>query len=226
MSSADLVARFGARGGRECFEAEIIRRAEGQIIRLSRDFFFHMNPLYGTASALRYILGRYEPAFDVMRRLRPRRVLEVGGAQGLSAWLMTSYAEEVVALDIVEERTAVGRALFPEVTWITGDWREHLASVPDSHYDMIVCSYGPVVWDDVARAKCKLLLHVGYRTRSWAQALGGGHKVPGEQISFSTTLAGGGVHSRRARGYVRYFFRRNWLKEAWHAVRHRYALPL
>ena len=131
MSEArpDLVRRFyRSSSARQQWHDELRRRASGMRLEVTDDYFFHMNPLYEPNLAMQYIVGRYEAAYDALAALRPRSVLEIGCAQGMSTWLMTSWADRVVGLDISEARVAVGRQLFPEAEWVVADWREYLAT--------------------------------------------------------------------------------------------------
>lgn len=216
---------YRARDARGQWEAEVIRRAEGLNITLTRDFFFHMNPIYEPQLAMRYVVGRYEAAYDALAALRPKSVLEIGCAQGLSAWLMTDYAEEVVGLEISDERVAVGRQMFPEVTWVCDDWRAYLEGC-GRRFDVIVASHGPFIWDDALPDYCDNYINIGYRTWSWSEALRGTHKISGRQLSFSTTLWEKQPNMGPSSSYLKYFARLNWLKEARHALSHGYALPL
>jgi len=227
LSELTLYERFVKRKGRAVradFEAEIIRRAEGKSVALSRDFFFHMNPLFEPAKALQYTTGRYEAVYDYLDANPVKSVLEIGCAQGLSTWLMWRPGMEVVGLEISPERTAIGQALFPEVTFLTEDWRTCLTRY-GRRFDLIVSSHGPIIWDDALPDFCDRYINVGYRTSEWGAALKGSHKIPGEHLSFSTTLWDG-KPARKSPGYSRYFFRRNWLKEARHALTSGYALPV
>jgi SAM-dependent methyltransferase len=220
----DLIERYyRARDARLAWPDEVARRADGMNVRITRDFFFHMNPLYEPNLAMQYIAGRYEAVYDALRRLRPRSVLEIGCAQGLSTWLMTSYAQKVTGIEILEDRIAVGRRLFPEVEWVADDFAAFLRG--GRRFDVIVNSHGPIYTAAEIDAACDHYIYVGYRTKSWSEVLSGAHKIAGRQLSFSTTLAGAG-HRGIDPGYWRYFFRRNWLKEARHALMHGNALPL
>lgn len=222
-----LYQRFVKRSGRAVdadFEAEIIRRAEGQSVALTRDFFFHMNPLYEPAKALRYVVGRYEALYDHLEAEPATSILEIGCAQGLSSWLAWKPGVEVVALDISEARVAVGRTLFPEITFVAEDWLGYLER-SGRRFDVIVSSHGPIIWHDALPRFCDRYVNIGYRARTWSEALSGGHKIAGEHLSFSTSVWDG-RRSGKAAGYSRYFARRNWLKEARHALTHGYKLPL
>lgn len=220
----DLVERFWRSSkARHLWPDEVRRRAQGLTLEFTDDFFFHMNPLYEPSLAMQYVVGRYEAAYDAIAALRPRSILEIGCAHGLSTWLMTSWAERVVGLDISPVRVAVGRHLFPEVEWIAGDWREYLAT--GETFDLILSSHGPIVSAPEVDAACTHYINIGYRTKSWGTMLRGRHKLRGTQLSFSTTITGANP-PRRTRSYLRYFFRRNWLKEARHALVHGNALPL
>lgn len=222
--NADLIARF-YRSRRARFEwpEEVARRAEGLELKFTRDFFLHMNPLYEPNLAMQYVVGRYEAAYDAIRRLQPRSILEIGCAHGLSTWLTTSFAERVVGLDIMEERLAVGRHMFPEVEWVVDDFRNYLRS--GVQFDLIFNSHGPIYSSPEISAACRHYIYIGYRTKSWSQGLFGGHKQAGRQLSFSTTLMGDG-YSGVDGSYWRYFLRRNWLKEARHAIVHGNVLPI
>jgi SAM-dependent methyltransferase len=221
----DLVARYArSRCGAGDFEAEIMRRADGFKLNVTRDFFFHMNPLYGPRQALAYTVGRYEAAYDALARMLPASILEIGCAHGLSTWLMSSYAERVVGLDISEDRLAVARRLFPEVEWVCADWKDYLVD-GSKQFDVIVSSHGPFIWHEALPAHCRSYINIGYRATSWRDALSGRHKIEGRQLSFSSTLWPGD-RKGSAPGYCRYFLRRNWLKEARHALSHGYALPM
>ena len=222
--SANLIERFYySRRARFEWPEEVARRAEGLELKITRDFFFHMNPLYEPNLAMQYVVGRYEAAYDAIRRLRPRSILEIGCAHGLSTWLTTSFAERVVGLDISEERVAVGRHLFPEVEWVVDDFGNYLRS--GARFDLIFNSHGPVYSSPEISAACRNYIYIGYRTKSWAQALMGGHKQAGRQLSFSTTLMGDGQRGIDG-NYWRYYLRRNWLKEARHAIANGSALPI
>lgn len=222
--NTDLIASYyKARDAKARWPQEVARRAVGLKLDVTSDFFFHMNPLYEPNLAMRYVVGRYEAAYDALATLKPRSILEIGCAQGLSTWLMTSFSPHVVGLDISEERVAVGRHLFPEVEWVAGDWKEYLATGP--RFDVIVSSHGPVISAPEIDAACDHYINIGYRTTSWSEALSGRHKVPGRQLSFSTTMTG--AHGTKSgSSYASYFFRRNWLKEAKHALMQGYKLPL
>ena len=219
----DLVDTYHrSHNSKHIWPAEVARRADGLNVRITPDFFFHMNPIYEPNLAMRYVVGRYEAAYDALARLRPKSVLEIGCAQGLSTWLMTSWAERVVGLDILEDRTQIGRHLFPEMEFVTGDWREYLAR--GVRFDVIVNSHGPVISAPEIDAACDHYIYIGYRTHSWRESLSGGHKIQGQQLSFSTTISGK-AEAEVARHYMRYFMRRNWLKEARHAVSNGYTIP-
>lgn len=221
-SLIDLYAR--ASDARSRWEEEIARRAEGITLTLTRDYFWHMNPLFEPNLAMQYVVGRYEAAYDAIARIKPNSVLEIGCAHGLSSWLMTSWANEVVGLDLNPARVEVGSKLFPEITMVVGDWRNYLET-SGRRFDVIVCSHGPVHWDELLARHCDHYFYIGYRTNDWGKALIGGHKIAGRQLSFSTTH-----WTKDARGlqpsYFRYFFRRNWLKETRHALSNGNALPL
>lgn len=226
MSEArpDLIQRFyRSPSARQQWYEELRRRANGMSLELTDDYFFHMNPLYEPNIAMQYVVGRYEAAYDALARLRPRSVLEIGCAHGLSTWLMTSWADRVVGLDLSEARIAVGRQLFPEVEWVATDWREYLAT--GEKFDVIVNSHGPVIAAPEIDAACTYYIYIGYRASNWRSALTGDHKLRGTQLSFSTTLAGQPPPVRMG-GYLKYFFRRNWLKETRHALSNGYVLPV
>lgn len=223
--TATLIDRFNrAAGARSAWETEVTRRADGLTLTLDRDFFFHMNPLYEPQRAMQYVVGRYEAVYDALARLKPKSVLEIGCAHGLSAWLMTSYAERVVGLDIGPSRIAVGRHVFPEVEFVQEDWLSYLERTGEV-FDVIVSSHGPIIWHDALPRFCKNYINVGYRTRNWLEGLRGAHKIDGRQLSFSTTQWSNDLSGVEP-GYWRYFFRRNYLKEARHAVGNGYALPI
>ena len=220
----DLIARFyRARSARFEWPDEVARRAEGLELKVTRDFFFHMNPMYEPNLAMQYVVGRYEAAYDAIRRLRPRSILEIGCAHGLSTWLTTSYAERVVGLDTLEDRVAIGRHMFPEVEWVVDDFLNYLRS--GVHFDLIFNSHGPTYALSEILAACDHYIYIGYRTKRWKQALVGSHKQAGRQLSFSTTLIGSG-HKGIDGNYWRYYLRRNWLKEARHAIANGSALPI
>ncbi|QUS39130.1 class I SAM-dependent methyltransferase [Tardiphaga alba] len=221
-----LVDKFyHARGAHHAWEAEVTRRADGLQLTIDREFFFHMNPLYEPRLAMQYVVGRYEAAYDALADLKPKSVLEIGCAHGLSTWLMTSYAERVVGLDIGPSRVAVGRHLFPEVEFVQEDWLAYLERTGEV-FDVIVSSHGPIIWHDALPRFCKNYINVGYRTTEWAQWLRGSHKIAGRQLSFSTTHWSADNAGTRGKSYWRYFFRRNYLKEARHAVTNGYLLPI
>src|SRR5690606_33514874 len=122
-----------------------------------------MRPLYEPNSAMQDVVGRYQAAYDGLARLKPRAVLDIGGAQGLSTWLMTSFAEQVVGLDISGDRILVGRHLFPEVEWIVDDFSAYLRKVPKGHFDVIINSHGPVHSAPEITAACRNYIYIGYR---------------------------------------------------------------
>jgi SAM-dependent methyltransferase len=222
----NLIDRYyRARGARLEWPDEVARRAEGLDLKLTRDFFFHMNPIYEPNFAMQYVVGRYEAAYDALARLRPRSVLEIGCAQGLSTWLMTSFAERVAGVDIREERIAVGRHVFPEVEWAAADFRSYLDGTPDRRFDVIVNSHGPVFAAPEITASCRYYIYIGYRPKTWRAAFTGAHKIAGRQLSFSTTLVAPG-ESGLDRSYWKYYLRRNFLKEARHALGIGNPLPL
>ena len=222
----DLIDRFfHARDAKVAWPKEVERRAQGHSVQITSDYFFHTNPIHEPNLSMQYVVGRYEAAYDALARLKPRSVLEIGCAQGLSTWLMTGYAERVVGLDISEARVAIGRTLFPEVEWVCDDFSTYLRNHPGERFDVVVNSHGPVYSAPEISAACRHYIYIGYRAKTWGKALTGGHKLGGHQLSFSTTLAGEG-HSGLNTGYGRYFLRRNWLKEARHALSHGYALPI
>jgi SAM-dependent methyltransferase len=222
----NLIDRFyRARDARTAWPDEVARRAQGLDLKIGPDFFFHMNPLYEPNSAMQYIVGRYEAAYDALARLRPQSVLEIGCAQGLSTWLMTSFAARVTGLDIREDRVAIGRHMFPEVEWVVADFRAFLSGASGRFFDVIINSHGPVYTAPEITASCRSYIYIGYRPQTWRAALTGSHKIAGRQLSFSTTLQAenqSGVDG----GYWQYFLRRNFLKEAKHALVNRHALPL
>lgn len=228
MTKTDLTKAFnGSRKARIAFANEMSRRSVGLVHEFTSDFFFHMNPLYEPSLAISYVCGRYEAAYDALRAIRPRSVLEVGCAQGLSTWLMTSWADTVVGLDILPARCAIGRHVFPEIEMVCGDWAEYLQTSGRT-FDVIVCSHGPFQWDDRLRQYCNHYINIGYRPMRWSETLTGAHKISGRQLSFSTTLwtADGEPLPPAGAPYAKYYLRRNYLKEARHALTHGYALPL
>ncbi len=216
----DLIAKYG---NSTKWADEVRRRAIGLKLELTEDFFFHMNPLYEPQLAIQYVVGRYEAAYDALAQIRPKSVLEIGCAQGLSTWLMTSWSDSVTGLDISEDRISVGRHVFPEVDWVVSDWSDYLAD--GKRFDVIVNSHGPVRSDSRLLAACDNYIYVGYRTKSWREAFRGSHKLPGKQLSFSTTISGKDADAVSSR-YGHYFLRRNWVKEARHALMSGYALPI
>ncbi len=115
------------------------RRANGLKIELDEHYFFHTNPLYEPAKAMRYTAGRYVAVLEAMAELRPRRVLEIGCAHGLATWLMKDFAEEVVGVDILPNRIAIGRHLFPEVELVAEDYLQYLTKFDGRRFDLIVC---------------------------------------------------------------------------------------
>jgi SAM-dependent methyltransferase len=226
MPKDDLIERYyRARGAKIAWPEEVARRAEGATVSVTSDYFFHMNPLYEPNLAMQYIVGRYEAVYDALRRLRPKTVLEIGCAQGLSTWLMTSYAEHVTGVDNREVRISVARQVFPEVEWHTADYRDLLNPAHGRKYDVIVNSHGPFFTAPEVTNACRHYIYVGYRARKWKDTFTGGHKIAGRQLSFSTTLQGEGAVGREP-GYWRYYVRRNYAKEARFAVFNGFALPL
>jgi hypothetical protein len=107
--------------------------------------------------------------------------------------------------------------------FVTGDWREYLAQ--GHRFDVIVNSHGPVISAPEIDAACDSYVYIGYRTRSWQEQISGRHKISGQQLSFSTTIAGPTTNRPPSR-YLRYFMRRNYLKEARHSLSNGYTLPL
>lgn len=225
-SKIDLVQRYcRASGARRAWPDEAMRRADGLEIKLTRDFFFHMNPVFEPNLAMAYVVGRYEAVYDALADLKPASVLEIGCAQGLSTWLMTSWVDEVVGLDIGPERVVVGRHMFPEIEMVCEDWRTYLERT-GRVFDVIVSSHGPIIWDEALPRYCKRFINVGYRTGSWREGLTGGHKIAGRQLSFSTTMWEAAPSGGWSPRYLKYFARRNWLKEARHALSNGYVLPV
>ena len=154
--SNDLIERFfRASDAKVTWPQEVARRADGQTVEITSDYFFHMNPLYEPNLSMRYVAQRYEAVYDALARLKPRSVLEIGCAQGLSTWLMTSYAERVVGLDNSKARIAIGRTLFPEVEWVCDDFATYLRNHPEERFDVIVNSHGPVYSAPEIAAACR-----------------------------------------------------------------------
>jgi hypothetical protein len=204
---------------------EIARRSAGSNLGRDEDFFWHMNPLFEPVTAMRYVVGRYEAAFSAIASLKPKTVLEIGCAHGLSTWLSLDFCETAVGCDTAPSRIAVARHLFPEVEWVCDDWRRYVASRAPFKFDAILNSHGPEKSPPDIFEFCNAYVYVGYRPPTWQDALTGAHKLPGRQYSFSTTLCAAG-----ARGvdpaYASYYFRRNYLKELRHALTNGYAAPL
>lgn len=226
-------ARFGERlrsfwfekGWRGRWEAEIARRAKGAIVNVDEYYCFHTNPLFEPANAMRYTAGRYQAVFDELARLRPRSVLEIGCAHGLATWLMKDFAETVVGVDVLGSRIALGQHLFPEVELVAVDYLEYLAGLNGHRFDVMVCSHGPTRLPERVFDYCDHYVWIGYRPSGLGQMLTGRHKLAGRQLSHSTTMLGPGLKGR-SRRYWKYYFTRDYLMTARHALTHGYSLPL
>ncbi len=229
MSSARTGERLSTfwfcRGWKARWQAEVARRAKGLKIEFDDHYFFHTNPLYEPSNAMKFTGGRYGALFDEMARTRPRRVLEIGCAHGLAAWLMRDFADEVVGVDIQPNRIAIGRHLFPEVELVAANYVDYLAKFDGRRFDLIVQSWGPVLLPDRVFEYGERYAWLGYRPLSWRDSLTGRHKLPGRQLSHSATVMGEGLSGRGPR-YWRYYFTRDYLMIAVHALRHGYKLPL
>jgi SAM-dependent methyltransferase len=210
-------------GWKARWEAEVARRAQGLRLEFDDQYFFHTNPLYEPANAMRYTAGRYRAVFDEIARIRPRSVLEIGCSHGLAAWLMKDFVDDVTGVDIAASRIAVGRHLFPEINLVAADFETYLSE--GRRFDLIVCSHGPVRLPEGIFEYCDRYIWIGYRPRNMNEAIMGTHKLPGRQLSHSTTLMGVGL-SGRSRNYWRYYFTRDYLMAARHAVANGYFVPL
>ena len=128
-------------------------------------------------------------------------------------------------VDILPNRIAIGRHLFPEIELVAEDYLQYLAKFDGRRFDLIVCSWGPIQLPDRVFEYCDRYAWLGYRAQGWRESFTGKHKLPGRQLSQSTTLMGEGLSGRGAR-YWRYYFTRDYLMCARHALRSGYTLPL
>lgn len=213
------------RGWRARWEAEVARRATGGVVHVDKDYCFHTNPLYEPANAMRYTAGRYHAVFDELARLRPRSVLEIGCAHGLATWLMKDFAETVVGVDISKSRIELGQHLFPEVELVAVGYLEYLARLNGRRFDVMVCSHGPTRLPERVFDYCDRYFWIGYRPTALRDSLTGRHKLAGRQLSHSTTMLGPDMKGRSPR-YWRYYFTRDYLMTARHALTNGLSLPL
>ncbi len=212
-------------GWRRRWEAEVARRALGLNLVVDESYPFHTNPLFEPANAMQYTAGRYGAVFDLMARRRFRSVLEIGCAHGLAAWLMKDFADTVVGVDISPARITLGGHLFPEIELVAADFSAYLAGLNGRRFDLMVCSHGPTRLPERVFDYCDHYVWIGYRPKTLREMLTGSHKLEGRQLSHSTTLLGQSERGRSAR-YWRYYFSRDYLMCARHALTHGYALPL
>lgn len=224
-SGERLSAFWFCRGWRSRWETEVARRARGLSFTVDEHYCFHTNPLYDPINSMRYTAGRYRALFDAMAAMRPRSVLEIGCANGLATWLMKDFTGTVVGVDILQSRIAIGRHLFPEVELVAADFAEYLAGIRGRRFDLMVCSHGPIKLPERVFDYCDRYVWIGYRPRSLAETLSGSHKLPGRQLSHSTTLMGKGARGRSPL-YWRHYFTRDYLMTARHALANGYSLPL
>jgi len=213
------------RGWKRRWQAEVARRAQGLNLVVDESYAFHTNPLYEPVNAMRYTAGRYRALFDLMAMRRFGSVLEIGCAHGLATWLMKDFAGTVVGVDINPARIAIGRHLFPEVELVSADFTEYLARLEGRRFDLIVCSHGPTRLPERVFDYCDRYVWIGYRPRSVRETITGAHKLPGRQLSHSTTLMGQGEGGRWSR-YWQYYLSRDYLMCARHALANGYPLPL
>ena len=213
------------RGWKRRWEAEATRRAQGLNIAVDEWYAFHTNPIFEPLNAMRYTAGRYRALFDEMARLKPKTVLEIGCAHGLATWLMKDFAETVVGVDIIGSRIALGRHMFPEVELVAADFAQYLAGLKGRRFDLMVCSHGPVKLPERVFDYCDRYVWIGYRPLNLRETLTGVHKLPGRQLSHSTTIMGKDETGRSPR-YWWYYFTRDYLMSARHALANGYSLPL
>jgi SAM-dependent methyltransferase len=225
-TSGERLGKFWfGRGWKRRWEAEVARRARGLNLQVDEWYAFHTNPLFEPANAMRYTAGRYRALFDEMARLKPKTVLEIGCAHGLATWLMKDFAETVVGVDIIGSRISLGRHMFPEVELVAADFAQYLAGLNGKRFDLMVCSHGPVKLPERVFDYCDRYVWIGYRPLNLRETLTGAHKLPGRQLSHSTTIMGKGESGRSAR-YWGHYFTRDYLMSARHALANGYSLPL
>lgn len=229
MTDARSGERLGSfwfrRGWQGRWEAEVARRARGLSLVIDESYAFHTNPLYEPNKAMRYTAGRYGALFDLMAKRRFKSVLEIGCAHGLATWLMRDFADTVTGVDIIPSRISIGRHLFPEVELVAADFSEYLSRLGGRRFDLMVCSHGPTRLPDRVFDYCDHYVWIGYRPKSLRETITGTHKLPGRQLSHSTTLMGRDEGGRWPR-YWRYYFSRDYMMCARHALANGYSLPL
>jgi SAM-dependent methyltransferase len=196
---------YSGLGWRRQWRKELERRAIGLTVTLDRDDFFKgTNPIYNPVGSMRFLVDRYQPAFDFLDGRPAGSILEIGCAQGLTTWLMSDVARKVTGLDISEERVRIARHLFPEVTFEVGDVFRYLEE-HKPHFDVIIQSDGPVTDPAIVLPYCRVYIDIG-RSTWWTFAMKGRH------LAYRCTAFGEGM-SGVSPLYPKYYLRKRWLHD-------------
>jgi SAM-dependent methyltransferase len=200
-------------GAWRAFGSEMVKRSEGLNMEITPYFFSPHNPISNPKS-IEYIAERYQSVFEYVDNEKVESILEVGCGFGLSCWIMSDAAEKVVGLDISSMAVETAKAMFPECQFIEMDVQKYFEENPDVHFSIIINSAGPV---PIRKGKrqlfktilehCDVYIHQEYRAKSWREFLFWEHKLPGRQLSPTTTACGKGK-SGISWNYLKYFF--NW----------------
>lgn len=205
----------------DAWDREVAQRAGGKRFPWHQSFAMHHNPLVAPRLAMRWIVERYAPMLRYLDEHPPRRIVELGSAHGLSAWLMTDVAEEVWGVDISPEMVEIAGSLFPECSFSASGFADFFRDHPADGFDMAVDCYGPWGRDLAAllAASGTPWLHTGYRTTRWREVFTWSNKLKGRHLGFETTLVAPGAKGADA-GYVSWFFSRRYLGHLKHSLSH------
>ncbi len=196
-------------GWRHRWRKELERRAAGLTVTLDAENFFKgPNPIYDPAGSMRFLVDRYRPAFDFLDRERVDSILEVGCAQGLTAWLMSDVDRRVVGIDLLPERIRVARHLFPEVEFVAGDVFAYLKDRA-AKFDVNIQSDGPITDPAAVIPYCRIYIDVG-RPTWWSFAM------PRRHLAYRCSAFGQGMRGISP-AYPLYYFRMRWLRD-WKAL--------
>lgn len=213
----------------QSFEREIAKRLGNDPlpVNLGRYFLAGHNPISHPAAVMKWIVERYKPAFKYLDRQPPlKSILEVGCGFGVSTWLLSDIAENVVGLDYSQDAIRVASRLFPEAKYICSETSAYLDANPDVFFDVLISCYGHFEkeWCEKYRKNFGIYLQIGCRPfrakLSRKEYLAFKHKLPGLQLGFNCTLYGG-PRNGIALSYPSHYFTWSYLHEFHHYLRHR-----
>jgi SAM-dependent methyltransferase len=209
---------------------EIEKRANGIEVSVTPYFMSPHNPITNP-KAMEFITERYQAVFEYIDDQKIDSILEIGCGFGLSCWILSDAADRVVGLDISSQAMETARELFPECEFVEADIASYFEENPDAHFSVIINSAGPVPIRKGQRElfnkileHCDVYIHQEYRAKSWREFLFWEHKLPGRQLS-PTTTASGNVKPGISWNYLKYFLNWRYLDLFRHALHNKFYPP-